>query len=166
MVESGSIDFVFSFDSLVHAEADVMASYSREIARVLKRDGSAFIHYSNFESVVRHSLLYPVGKRVRKVLTRIGGRVSKAVANIHYAPIWRASTMSADKMRAFAADAGMSCMKQEIIPWGNVRRLTDCMSTIVNTPGGSCEVIKNPRFMVEAAAIKRLSSIGLRRDEK
>jgi len=33
MVEDRSIDFAFSFDSLVHADADVLESYVRELAR-------------------------------------------------------------------------------------------------------------------------------------
>ena len=39
MVEESSIDFVFSFDSLVHVEAETLAAYLSELARVLKPDG-------------------------------------------------------------------------------------------------------------------------------
>jgi len=42
-----SIDLVFSFDSLVHAERDVIGGYLNEFARVLADDGVAFIHHSN-----------------------------------------------------------------------------------------------------------------------
>ena len=42
-----SVDLAFSFDSLVHAEADALESYAHELARVLKPDGIAFIHHSN-----------------------------------------------------------------------------------------------------------------------
>lgn len=47
MIENRSIDFVFSFGSLVHAESDVMESYVREIQRVLSPSGVAFLHHSN-----------------------------------------------------------------------------------------------------------------------
>ena len=47
MLESDSVDFVFSFDSLVHVEADVIAQYLVELARVLRRDGIAWLHHSN-----------------------------------------------------------------------------------------------------------------------
>jgi 2-polyprenyl-3-methyl-5-hydroxy-6-metoxy-1,4-benzoquinol methylase len=47
MVESDSSDFVFSFDSLVHVEIDVIKSYIQEVLRVLTIDGIAFIHHSN-----------------------------------------------------------------------------------------------------------------------
>ena len=36
MIADGSIDFVFSFDSLVHAEADVIETYLNQLARKLK----------------------------------------------------------------------------------------------------------------------------------
>ena len=39
VLENDSVDFVFSFDSLVHVEADVIAQYLVELARVLRRDG-------------------------------------------------------------------------------------------------------------------------------
>ena len=39
MVEDGSVDFAFSFDSLVHAEADVLEAYLGQLARKLSPDG-------------------------------------------------------------------------------------------------------------------------------
>src|SRR5919204_2447169 len=47
MLPNRSIDFAFSFDSLVHAEADVVDSYLAEVARVLQPEGVAFLHHSN-----------------------------------------------------------------------------------------------------------------------
>jgi hypothetical protein len=57
--------------------------------------------------------------------------------------------------------AGMTCVQQETVPWGTGWPLmTDCFSTIVNVRGGNqCFVFGNPRFMEEAAAIKRISSV-------
>src|SRR5690606_9267209 len=43
-----SFDVVFSFDSLVHAEIDVLQAYVAEILRKLKPGGTAFIHHSNY----------------------------------------------------------------------------------------------------------------------
>lgn len=150
MVENGSVDFAFSFDSLVHAESDVLASYAKELARVLKPGGVAFIHHSNLEAVSRSSVSY-LARTVRQRLLRLP----------RMTPHWRAASMSAKKMRAFAQNAGMSCVQQEIIPWGQGRTwMIDCISTIVNTPGQPCQVVGNPRFMEEAAAIKRVASLG------
>ena len=145
MIENGSIDFAFSFDSLVHAESDVMSSYANELARVLKPGGVAFLHHSNLDAVRRRSMLDEVKRRLSRL------------------PLidhWRAPSMSAEKMRTFVEGAGMMCVQQEIVPWGTGWPLMiDCMSTIVNTPGNQCHVIRNPRFMEEAAAIKRISSL-------
>src|SRR3954463_5279292 len=47
MVEDGSVDFVFSFDSLVHVEDDVLTAYLNQLAAKLKPDGVGFFHHSN-----------------------------------------------------------------------------------------------------------------------
>src|SRR5207253_469039 len=47
MIADNSIDFVFSFDSLVHAEADVLEAYLSQLAKKLKPNGVGFIHHSN-----------------------------------------------------------------------------------------------------------------------
>jgi SAM-dependent methyltransferase len=47
-VENESIDFLFSFDSLVHADLDVLDAYIQESARILHRtEGLGFIHHAN-----------------------------------------------------------------------------------------------------------------------
>ena len=40
--------FVYSFDSMVHFDSDVVRFYLREFNRVLKRGGQGFCHYSNY----------------------------------------------------------------------------------------------------------------------
>ena len=150
MIENGSIDFAFSFDSLVHAESAVLSSYVNELARVLKPNGVAFLHHSNL-GAVRRSVLYKV-RRLKRALLHF--------TFAHPNREWRAPSMSAEKMRTFVKDAGMMCVQQEIIPWATGWPwMIDCMSTIVNTPGDQCHVLKNPRFMEEVAAIKRISSL-------
>jgi SAM-dependent methyltransferase len=42
-----SIDFVFSFDSMVHFDKEIVFAYIDEIHRVLKSGGQAFLHLSN-----------------------------------------------------------------------------------------------------------------------
>jgi ubiquinone/menaquinone biosynthesis C-methylase UbiE len=46
-VKDSSIDFVFSYDSLVHVNMDAIEGYLSEINRVLTDKGKAFIHHSN-----------------------------------------------------------------------------------------------------------------------
>ena len=148
-VEDASIDFAFSFDSLVHAESDVMSSYANELARVLKPGAVAFIHHSNLDAF-RRSALYQLLRIKRRLL-------GLPFPGVH----WRAPSMSAEKMRTFVEGAGMMCFQQEIIPWGRggPSWMIDCMSTIINTAGTQCHVIRNSQFMDEAAAIKRISSL-------
>ena len=47
MIQDKSIDFVFSFDSLVHAEAEVIEAYLNQLAIKLQPNGIGFIHHSN-----------------------------------------------------------------------------------------------------------------------
>jgi ubiquinone/menaquinone biosynthesis C-methylase UbiE len=51
MVEDESLDFVFSFDSLVHAEAAVLRGYLAQLGRKLKPGGTGFIHHSNLAAL-------------------------------------------------------------------------------------------------------------------
>jgi ubiquinone/menaquinone biosynthesis C-methylase UbiE len=46
-VADESIDFIWSFDSFVHMESDVIASYLREFARVLRPGGRIVIHHAD-----------------------------------------------------------------------------------------------------------------------
>lgn len=48
MIEDGSVDFVFSYDSLVHADADTMEVLVPQIVAKLSPLGKAFIHHSNW----------------------------------------------------------------------------------------------------------------------
>ena len=46
-IQNNSCGLVFSFDSLPHADLEILQSYIYEIIRVLSSDGVAFIHHSN-----------------------------------------------------------------------------------------------------------------------
>lgn len=50
-----AVDFVWSFDAFVHMDRGVIASYLKEIARVLKPGGIAIIHHSNVADLTGHS---------------------------------------------------------------------------------------------------------------
>ena len=145
MVADASIDFVFSFDSLVHAEAEALESYIRELSRKLKPGGGGCIHHSN------------LGGMRRSALDKIQRRLSGKVVEQH----WRSPSMSADRMRQLCSDNAMTCVFQEIIPWGEIGwpAPIDCLSTIVNQAGLPSSVFQNDRFMKEAQAIKRLAAL-------
>lgn len=134
MIPDGSVDFVFSFDSLVHAEADVMQSYLTDLARKLKPDGWGFIHHSN-----------------------IGRFVDPDTGQLPFAnDSWRATSMTAEQFVADCRRAELYCPKQEIINWGG-SQLTDCFSIIAREPALSTDVTENDQFMAEAAHLARLA---------
>ena len=52
MIPDASVDFVFSFDSFVHPDRDVVEAYLRQLGTKLKIGGKGFIHHSNFGEYV------------------------------------------------------------------------------------------------------------------
>ena len=155
MVADGSIDLAFSFDSLVHAEADVLADYLRELRSKLKPDGIGFIHHSNMGA---HRLgaqaARAVPERLRRRLVLRG-----MLVNVY---AWRAESVTADLFARQCGEAGLQCVSQELINWQCGRQLVDCIS--VFTPEGSARSrdlvrLKNPRFMQEATGLARLSAL-------
>ena len=105
MVEDRTIDLVFSFDSLVHVEANVMDAYLEEIARVLSPNGVAFVHHSNLGA-------YPAG--------------SYEPGATH----WRGQSVSAASVESASERHGLSCISQEVLAWANNQVLNDCISVI------------------------------------
>jgi 2-polyprenyl-3-methyl-5-hydroxy-6-metoxy-1,4-benzoquinol methylase len=88
MIGSNSIDFVFSFDSLVHADDDAISGYIPEISRVLNAGGVAFVHHSNLADA---------------------GPVKNTQCR---------ADMSAKKVKAYIEANGLSCIGQETLNWG------------------------------------------------
>ena len=156
MVPDGSVDFAFSADSLVHAEADALEAYVHELARTLSPDGVAFIHHSNLGAYRRYfswTTRIPRMSRRKYLLVRAG-----VVDPDH----WRALSMSARSFASFARDAGLQCIGQEIINWGRSRRMIDCFSLVTRPTSRWARpnvVVRNPRFMREARYVSRLSGL-------
>jgi SAM-dependent methyltransferase len=160
-VEDAAVDFVFSFDSLVHAEADVIADYVRELSRKLSPEGIGFLHHSNLGQYGG-----PVGraKRVEATVAAVplAGRVLRRLG----ATGWdqsRAPSMTAQKFAGFCADSGLVCVGQELVNWGFRRsRLVDCLS-VVARPGSRWDrpnvVVRNPYFMSEARSARALAQV-------
>lgn len=161
-VTDGSIDFAFSFDSLVHAEIDVIECYLRELARTLSHDGVAFLHHSNLGEYggaalsLSGFLLEPALKSpfARRVLRRL-----QLLDWSH----WRAPSVTAAKVAEKAEKNGLICIGQEIITWGprNFRAI-DCLSVLAR-PRSRWErpnvVVRNPYFMIEARSAQIISVI-------
>lgn len=149
-IEPMSLDFVFSFESLVHAEADVMGAYLQAIAEALKPGGAAFLHHSNLGQHLdyfRRTDWLP--KPWRRPLKRAGW--------LDFGE-WRAHSMTADRFVQLCPP-GLHCSHQELVPWGG-KRLIDCFSTVIKTdsPGPPAR-LENTRFIARAYAIQRLARL-------
>lgn len=136
-VDGDSVDLVFSFDSLVHAEPDVISSYVKECSRVLRKSGCGFIHHSNLG---QYEPDLPVRPNDDEHL--------------------RSRKMSAAIFSRCCEDARMMCVKQEKINWLDTGRLLDCFSWFKHSISGEqpSPPISNWTFMEEARSAK-----GLRR---
>lgn len=129
MVEDASVDFVFSWDSLIHAEEDVISAYLEQLARKLVPGGAGFLHHSNLAAY----------------RDKTTGELT--IDNEH----WRASGMSAERFRAMCHEFGLRCVVQELIPWGG-SNFTDCVSFFVRERGSRFarpKVVRNDRFFVQ-----------------
>src|SRR5262245_47178227 len=121
MIPDKSIDFVFSFDSLVHAETDVMQEYLDQLAKKLTANGACFIHHSNIGEYRRiFSWFEKIPARLRDFLAAKGYVDSNE---------WRAFSMTARVFEGQCNAAGLQCIGQEMVNWGT-KRLIDCFSTI------------------------------------
>ena len=159
MIPDGSIDFVFSFDSLVHAKADVLHSYSSQLARKLAPKGVGFLHHSNLGAFGRatrwtHLIHRTVPKPVRNQIVKRGWLIDTA---------WRGEDMTADLFRAYCAEAGLHCLSQELINWANRSYLIDCFSVFSKSPvAQKTTVIGNPYFLKEVENCKsRLQTLSV-----
>jgi 2-polyprenyl-3-methyl-5-hydroxy-6-metoxy-1,4-benzoquinol methylase len=154
MLENKSIDFVFSFDSLVHAEADVIEAYLNQLATKLKINGIGFIHHSNMGIYQQaFSLIEKIPDELRDLI----------VNRIFLGPThWRAASMTAKLFEDYCDNTGLQCISQELVNWGTDGLLIDCFSLF--TPKNSIwsrpnKVIKNSEFMKEAHLIRKLSHV-------
>jgi hypothetical protein len=139
MIADNSIDFVFSWDSLVHAEQDVFHSYLYELARKLKPTSYGFIHHSNLGAYVS---------------TETG---KLTVENLH----WRATSVSADIFSSMCTTAGLQCVVQETVAWASPV-LTDCFSLFasgLSRVNGSNAVVKNSAFNCEMAHLSAIARL-------
>lgn len=173
-ISDRSVDLCFSFDSLVHADPDVLSSYIGELARVLTDDGVAFIHHSNRGglSLERSRAADRVSWRIDQLrrFTLRNQAVSSAIRRVTSPSLrqrvwrtgWRSETMSAIAFEHMAATAGLRCVGQELISWAGTHRLIDCIS-IVARPGSRWDranvVVRNQEFVDEAVSAGARDSV-------
>jgi ubiquinone/menaquinone biosynthesis C-methylase UbiE len=151
MVEDGSVDLIFSFDSLVHVEADVIAPYVREFRRVLRPGGFGFIHHSNLGEYPWRVATY---RWLQKVTPRAIWRSKyfdlavQQVFSLNMGAL-RAPTVSAAQFTRMCEREGLAMVGQEMFAWRSGRCQIDCIS-VFTKPGGnglapSCR-IESPFF--------------------
>lgn len=121
-----SIDFVFSFDSMVHCEMDVIRDYLKEFYRVMKVGSFGFIHHSN---------MYQIPWKVPN------GR--------------RASSVGAHLVKQACGEMGLNCIKQEIVNW-RFDMYNDCFTTFKKTNEDNLEfsLVENFDFSNESQPIR------------
>lgn len=143
MIPDGSIDFIFSFDSLVHVQRTALARYVQQFAAKLTPTGLAFIHHSNL-GAANSSIAH-------RALTMARGR--RASGKNHQ----RDPEMSAELFRELCEHNNLKVVTQEALNWRG-RRLIDCFSTIARADSKwqrAHRIYRNSNFMLEAALIRR-----------
>ena len=149
----GDFDLVFSFDSLVHVEIEMMEAYLSQVGKVLSRDGVGFLHHSNMAEYMKRGFAHIP----RPILEREA-----------FNTLWRAESVDAATVADVAARHGLAVIGQELVNWGakglyGASLFTDCFSLF--THEGSRwmrenRVLHNELYMSdEASHMKRLGEI-------
>jgi ubiquinone/menaquinone biosynthesis C-methylase UbiE len=152
MVPDDSVDFIFSFDSLVHVDSDTLDAYFGQFRRILRRNGAAFIHHSNNgECAPLHPRRIP---KLRYALRMLGVLEFQHLRDL---------SVSAAEVERLTQRHGLACVGQEVHTWLTNRTYLDCFSVIVrrDSPAAAAgnKVVRNPNFAVEANSWLQLSGI-------
>lgn len=154
MVGAGSVDFLFSFFSLIHADIATVQSYANEFARVLTPNGGGFVHHSN---LAEHATYFAALNRLPRGLQR---RLFEwGLVDL---PQWRAPAMSIATFEQCCRKAGLTCITQETVNFGS-RRTIDAFTTFVRTDHPKApahQVWRNPQFMLDAMKIRAKAEQG------
>jgi SAM-dependent methyltransferase len=143
-----SIDLAFSFDSLVHVDRDIIDAYVRELRSKLRPGGKGFFHHSNLGQYA-NSWQQHLPSFFDRLLRKLG-----LLDWEHH----RNPSMSAELFRQLCQANELHCASQELINWRG-RRLLDCFSLFERTDSQEeTKIVRNPRFMREAAAIRRIAN--------
>ena len=134
-----SIDFVFSYDSLVHVEYDVLEAYLTQLGQKLTVNGVGLFHHSTIGSLIDQAT------------------GSLPFENIH----WRATSMTAERFVELCSKAGLVCIGQETLDWGGQANI-DCISMFTR-PGSIYDRpyvhFENSFFATHAFQLQELAKI-------
>jgi len=157
MVADSSVDFAFSYDSLVHVEMEALASYLSELARVLKPEGVAFLHHSNYGAYQRSAHMFePLQEYFDRLPTTV--RAGLIRTGTYRGAHMRAKTVTAARFAEQCHEVGLNCVVQELVNWEGGVLLLDCLS-VVARPGSRWDhpnqMVKNRLFRINARAVRR-----------
>jgi len=122
-IKDKSVDFLFSFDSLIHVEIDILEGYIKEMNRTLSADGVAFIHHSNANK------WREIFAATDKMMTEITGPIPNEVRVHLMKSNLCGLSVSAELFAEACLQNGLRCRSQEIIDWNNPLP-QNCLSTI------------------------------------
>ena len=150
-VQDGSVDFVFSFDSLVHVDPSAIHGYLSQFSRILRPGGTAFLHHSNLAAYpLQASILYT--PKVRRVFSTL-----RITERQHHN---RDPSMSAERMVKIASDCGLTVTRTGMC---HVAYTAHAVGLLDHSPewgwGSVREPIRNRDFMREASMWKKLRVI-------
>jgi len=134
-----SIDFIFSFFSLVHADLDTLSKLLRDVAIKLSPNGIFFLHHSN-------------AAEYRDEDPEI----------VRFLEDYRELSISAKIVADLSEDVGLSCSSQEVFDWGGHGLFTDCFSVIskkYSRHNFSNRFFYNVHFAEERQNLSRLSKL-------
>jgi SAM-dependent methyltransferase len=115
--KENSIDFIFSWDSLVHAEEDIIFNYVEESIRCLRDKGIAFIHHSNLKKI-----------------------------NHTDNPHWR-GLVSGSNVKHHIESLGGSVLLQEFLTWDTENgEYSDCITVFSKKEGLPFRMVNNSLF--------------------
>jgi len=144
-IPNESVDFVYSWDSLVHAEPAVIRNYLAQLPRILKATGAAFLHHGNLGAYPFQSwILYK--RYIRRAFSLLG-LTERGAQNRD--PRTTAATVAQE-----ARSCGLVVIQQELVNWKTHTALFDCFTTLRRS-GNKGRLITNRDFMREAATWKR-----------
>jgi SAM-dependent methyltransferase len=133
-IPDASCDLIFSFDSLVHAELDVLQSYIPQMIKKLSANGVAFIHHSNLQDDGLPKDIYT-----------------------HF----RAGSVSRSIVADLIVQTGGGVIIQEAINWVGSTSPIDCLTLFGRADRGrqgEPVYLFNTRFMEEAQSIASFQS--------
>ncbi len=165
-VPDASIDFVFIFDSLVHAENEVIRSYLLQLASKLTPNGVGFIHHSNMASYPGRLAFVNYYRRLPSAFRRyvLKEKYMERLLSINVTS-WRATSVSAKLFRKYCEQADLKCVSQELINWDKGDCLIDTLS-IFTKPNSQWDRkdlhLENDQFVKATALTRRLSGLYCR----